>query len=162
MPPEPPEHMSDARLIGLAARAVRRYRTLTAQQVADAMGLPLRTYEYFEAGAGRVNLDYVHRFAVATNCDPYGLVLGPALGSTDFARRIADTKMILIFLIALGEFETRMEDRLLTLDPRVLIEAFSEAFRKIEADSVARDREMKTWLHAGRDRLAGRPQDDDA
>lgn len=161
MPPDPPEQMSDARLIGLAARAVRRYRTLTAQQVADAMGLPLRTYEYFETGSGRVNLDYVHRFAAATNCDPYGLILGPALGSKEFARRIADTKMILIFLIALGEFETRMEDRLLNLDPRVLIEAFSEAFLKIEADSVARDREMQAWLHAGRDRVAGRPQDDD-
>ena len=61
MPPDPPEKLSDARLIGLAARAVRRARNMTAQQVATAMNLPLRTYEYFEAGSGRVNLDYVHR-----------------------------------------------------------------------------------------------------
>ena len=160
MPPDPSEKPSDAQLIGRAARSVRRARGMTAQQVADAMGLPLRTYEYFEAGKGRVNLDYVQRFAAATNCDPWALVLGPPLGSTEFARRTADTKMILIFLIALGEFETRMEDRLITLDPRALIEAFTEAFRKVEAESRARDEETESWLDAGRDRLAGKPPED--
>ncbi|EHN77379.1 hypothetical protein SMCF_3096, partial [Streptomyces coelicoflavus ZG0656] len=49
-------------MIGLAARAVRRARGMTAQQMATAMNLPLRTYEHFEAGTARVNLDYVHRF----------------------------------------------------------------------------------------------------
>lgn len=44
MPPDPPEKLSDARSIGLAARAVRRARHMTAQQVATAMNLPLRTY----------------------------------------------------------------------------------------------------------------------
>lgn len=160
MPPQSPEKPSEARLIGLAARAVRRARGMTAQQVADAMGLPLRTYEYFEAGQGRVNLEYIHRFATATNCDPYALVLGPGLGSTEFARRTADTKMILIFLIALGEFETRMGDRMITLDPRALIEAFTEAFRKVEAESRAREEETESWLDAGRDRLAGKPPEE--
>lgn len=160
MPPDPSEKPSEARLIGLAVRAVRRARGMTAQQVADAMVLPLRTYEYFEAGQGRVNLDYVHRFAVATNCDPYALVLGPGIGSTEFARRTADTKMILIFLIALGEFEARMGDRMISLDPRALIEAFTEAFRKVEAESRAREEETESWLDAGRDRLAGKPPKD--
>lgn len=162
MPPDPSDKPSDARLIGLAARAVRRARGMTAQQVADAMNLPLRTYEYFEAGQGRVNLDYVHRFAAATNCDPYALLLSPGLGSTEFARRTADTKMILIFLIALGEFEARMGDRMIPLDPRALIEAFTEAFRKIAAETHARDAEMESWLDAGRDRRAGRPPDEGA
>ncbi len=161
MPPDPSEKPTEARLIGLASRAVRRARGMTAQQVADAMALPLRTYEYFEAGQGRVNLDYIHRFAVATNCDPYALVLGPGIGSTEFARRTADTKMILIFLIALGEFESRMGDRMITLDPRALIEAFTEAFRKLEAESRAREQETESWLDAGRDRLAGKPPKDD-
>lgn len=154
---EPLEKLSEPRLIGLAARSVRRARGMTAQQVADAMNLPLRTYEYFEAGQGRVNLDYIHRFAEATNCDPYALLLGPGLSSTEFARRTADTKMILIFLIALGEFETRMGDRMSTLDPRALIEAFTEAFRRVEAESRAREQETEAWLDAGRDRLAGKP-----
>lgn len=160
MPPEPPKPQSEARLIGLGVRAVRRARGMTAQQVADAMNLPLRTYEYFEAGQGRANLDYIHRFAAATSCDPYALILGPGLGSTEFARRTADTKMILIFLIALGEFETRMGDRMITLDPRALIEAFTEAFRKVEAESRAREKETESWLDAGRYRLAAKPTED--
>ncbi|GAA0203808.1 MULTISPECIES: helix-turn-helix domain-containing protein [Brevundimonas] len=158
---DPPEKLSDARLIGLAARTVRRARNMTAQQVATAMNLPLRTYEYFEAGAGRVNLDYVHRFAVATNCDPWSLLLGPSLGSIEFARQTADSKLMLIFLIALGEFVRKMGDRLLTLDPRALIEAFTETFRKLEEENRAKSEETESWLDAGRDRLAGKPPEDE-
>ncbi|HBI18703.1 hypothetical protein [Brevundimonas sp.] len=135
---------------------------MTAQQVATAMNLPLRTYEYFEAGTGRVNLDYVHRFAVATNCDPWSLLLGPPLGSTEFARQTADSKLMLIFLIALGEFVRTMGDRMLTLDPRALIEAFTETFRKLEEENRAKSEETESWLDAGRDRLAGKPPEDDA
>lgn len=160
MPPDPPEKLSDARSIGLAARAVRRARHMTAQQVATAMNLPLRTYEYFEAGSGRVNLDYVHRFAAAANCDPYSLLLGPALGSIDFARRTADTKLMLIFLIALSEFESAMQDRLQTLDARALIEAFTETFRRLEVESRAQIEATASWLDAGRERLAGKPPED--
>ena len=161
MPADPPKPMSDARLIGQAARAVRRARNMTAQQVATAMNLPLRTYEYFEAGAGRVNQDYVQRFAVATNCDPWSLMAGPPLGSIEFARQTADNKLMLIFLIALGEFVQIMGDRLLTLDPRALIEAFTETFRKLEADNRAMSEETASWLDAARHRLArGAPEDD--
>lgn len=161
MPPDPPEQLSDARLIGLAARRVRRARNMTAQQVATAMNLPLRTYEYFEAGKGRLNLDYVHRFAVATNCDPWSLLLGPGLGSIDFARRTADSKLMLVFMIALGEFESTMGDRLIAMDPRVLIEAFTQTFRKLEAEDRQRSEETESWLDAGRNRLAGKPPEDD-
>lgn len=162
MSPDLPEKLSDARAIGLAARAVRRARHMTAQQVAVAMNLPLRTYEYFEAGSGRVNLDYVHRFAAAANCDPYSLLLGPALGSIEFARRTADTKLMLIFLIALGEFERTMQDRLQSLDPRLLIEAFTETFRKLEAENRVWSEATESWLEAGRERLAGKPPADQA
>ncbi|MDQ1193787.1 transcriptional regulator with XRE-family HTH domain [Brevundimonas vesicularis] len=162
MPPDPADSLSDARLIGLAARAVRRGRNMTAQQVATAMNLPLRTYEYFEAGTGRVNQDYVQRFAVATDCDPWSLLMGPPLGSIEFARQTADNKLMLIFLIALGEFVRTMGDRLLTLDPRALIEAFTETFRKLEEENRAMSEETASWLDAGRHRLAGSPPDDDA
>lgn len=158
----PPDNLSDARLIGQAARSVRRARGMTARQVAEAMNLPLRTYEYFEAGTGKVKLDYVHRFAGATNCDPWSLLLTPGLASVEFARRTADTKLMLIFLIALAEFEKVMEDRLLTLDPRALIEAFTATFRTLEAEHRLRGEETASWLDAGRDRLAGKPADDDA
>lgn len=130
----PPDTLTDARLIGRAARSVRRARTLTARQAATAMDLPLRTYEYFEAGAGRVNLDHIYRFATVVDADPYALMVSPALGSTELARRTADTKLMLIFLQALGEFERRSGERMLTLDPRDLIRAFTTTFQDLEAD----------------------------
>jgi len=114
-----------------------------------------------KSGAGRVNLDYVHRFAVATNCDPWSLLLGPSLGSIEFARQTADSKLMLIFLIALGEFVRKMGDRLLTLDPRALIEAFTETFHKLEEENRAKSEETESWLDAGRDRLAGKPPEDE-
>jgi transcriptional regulator with XRE-family HTH domain len=160
MTPGRRENLSDARLIGMAARAVRRARGMTAQQAATAMTLPLRTYEYFEAGSGRVNLDYVHRFAAATDCDPWALLLGPSLGASEFARQTADSKLMLIFLIALGEFVDRMGERLVTLDPRALIEAFTETFRKLEEENRVRAQETASWLDAGRDRLTGKPPED--
>ncbi|WP_336978409.1 helix-turn-helix transcriptional regulator [Brevundimonas nasdae] len=161
MPPDPADSLSDARLIGLAARAVRRGRNMTAQQVAAAMNLPLRTYEYFEAGTGRVNQDYVHRFAVATDCDPWSLLAGPPLGSVEFARQTADNKLMLIFFIALGEFVQTMGDRLMTLDPRVLIEAFTETFRRLEEENRVMNEQTASWLDAGRHRLAGKTPETD-
>lgn len=160
MAADSPEKLSDARSIGQAARAVRRARRMTAQQVATAMHLPLRTYEYFEAGSGRPNLDYVHRFAAATDCDPWSLLVAPALRSIEFARRTADSKLMLIFLMALGEFEKSMQERMLTLDPRALIEAFTETFRRLEAESRLREQETASWLSAARGRVAGGPPQD--
>jgi transcriptional regulator with XRE-family HTH domain len=130
----PPDTQTDARLIGRAAQSVRRSRRLTARQTATAMDLSLRTYEYFEAGAGRVNLDHIHRFAAVVDADPYALMVSPAFGSTELARRTADTKLMLIFLQALGEFERQAGERMLTLDPRDLIRAFTATFVHLEAD----------------------------
>lgn len=130
----PPDTQTDARLIGRAAQSVRRSRRLTARQTATAMDLSLRTYEYFEAGAGRVNLDHIHRFAAVVDADPYALMVSPAFGSTELARRTADTKLMLIFLQALGEFERQAGERMLTLDPRDLIRAFTATFVDLEAD----------------------------
>ena len=45
---------------------------MTTTQVAEAMQMALRTYERFEAGDGRLNIDYVHRFAAATSKNRQG------------------------------------------------------------------------------------------
>ena len=68
---------------------------------------------------------------------------------------------MMIFLIALGEFVRTMGDRLLTLDPRALIEAFTETFRKLEAENRAMSEETASWLDAVRHRMAGDPPEDD-
>lgn len=150
------ENQTDGKLLGAALRAVRRRRGLTAKQVAAAMNMPLRTYEFFEGGGGRTNLDYLHRFAAATDSDPYSLFMGLGIGSTEFARRCADNKLMLIFMIALQEFDVAMGDRTQSLDPRTLIEAFTEAFRKLEAESRDRSEAANSWIEAGQEQLSAR------
>ena len=67
----------------------------------------------------------------------------------------------LFFLIALGEFVRAMGDRLPTLDPRALIEAFTDTFRRLEEENRIKGEETEAWLDAGRDRLAGKPPEDE-
>jgi transcriptional regulator with XRE-family HTH domain len=150
-PDDPPDKLTDARLIGQAVRSVRRARNLTAADAAAAMTLPLRTYEYFEAGAGRVNLDHLRRFAAVADADPYALLVCPDLGSTELARRTADSKLMLIFLQALGEFERRAGDRMAALDPREIIRAFTAAFQTLEAELQHRQDAIAGLRGAGRE-----------
>ena len=163
MEPEPLNPPSDAQAAGAFARTVRRFRGLTAQQVADGIGIPLRTYEYFESGKGRVNLDYIRRFAAFTNSDPFALLVGLGMSRPDLVRRCSDNKLMLVFMITLGEFDLIMGDRIHTLDSATLIEAFTETFRKLEAESREREEAARNWLEAGRESLDGkgdRPDDE--
>lgn len=163
MEPEPLTPPSDAQAAGAFARTVRRFRGLTAQQVADGIGIPLRTYEYFESGKGRVNLDYIRRFAAFTNSDPFALLVGLGMSRPDLVRRCSDNKLMLVFMITLGEFDLIMGDRIHTLDSATLIEAFTETFRKLEAESREREEAARNWLEAGRESLDGkgdRPDDE--
>ena len=163
MEPEPLNPPSDAQAAGAFARTVRRFRGLTAQQVADGIGIPLRTYEYFESGKGRVNLDYIRRFAAFTNSDPFALLVGLGMSRPDLVRRCSDNKLMLVFMITLGEFDLIMGDRIHTLDSATLIEAFTETFRKLEAESREREEAARSWLEAGRESLDGkgdRPDDE--
>lgn len=150
----------DARLLGASARAIRRQRSLTARDVSGRMNQPQRTFEYFESGQGRVNLDQIRRFAKATNSDPYAILVGLGLADPEFAKRCNDNKLMLVFMIALAEFNKSMGDRIATLDARTLIEAFSEMFRKLEAESRERADAAETWIEAGREILAGSSDDE--
>lgn len=121
------------------------------------MNLPLRTYEYFEGGTGRVNLDYVHRFATVADADPYALLVGPETGSTELGRRTADSKLMLIFLQALGEFERRTGDGMMNLDPRDLIRAFTATFESLGAELQRRQDAAAGVRAAHQARWAARP-----
>ncbi|WP_374276056.1 XRE family transcriptional regulator [Brevundimonas sp.] len=149
---------SDAQLIGAAARAVRRERKLTAREVAAAMSLHERTYESFEGGANRINLDHVERFARATNSDPYALQAALWIGSPAFAARCADNKLMLVLSIALQRLDKRLGDDLRTLDTRLLITVFTEAFDRVASEAVTRAETARAWMREGEaDLRDGRP-----
>jgi transcriptional regulator with XRE-family HTH domain len=155
VPPDPPR---DGELLSAAVKAVRRHRGLTTAEVAAAMNMALRTYERFESGATRLNLDHVHRFAAATNSDPYALILAVVIGSPEFARRSADNKMATILTIAVQRFDRTIQDRLLDLDARTLITAVTGMFDTL-LDGDETSEQAQAWLQTGAaELLAKRPK----
>lgn len=149
----PPDPLRDGDILSAAVKAVRRHRAMTSAEVATAMNMALRTYERFEAGATRFNLDHIHRFAAATGSDPYAIVLSVLIGAPEFARRCADNKMAAILTIAVQRFDRTVQDRLLDLDARTLIGAVTGMFDTLLEDDEQGE-QARAWLQAGAAELA--------
>ena len=141
----PPELPRDGELLSAAVKAVRKHRGMTTAEVASAMNMALRTYERFESGATRLNLDHIHRFAAATNSDPYALILSVVIGS---ARRCADNKMATILTVAIQRFDQAIQDRLMDLDARTLITAITGMFDTL-LDGDETSEQAQAWLQTG-------------
>ncbi|MGV9006062.1 MAG: helix-turn-helix domain-containing protein [Brevundimonas sp.] len=154
----PPDLPRDGELLSAAVKAVRKHRGMTTAEVANAMNMALRTYERFESGATRLNLDHIHRFAAATNSDPYALILSVVIGSPELARRCADNKMATILTVAIQRFDRTIQDRLLDLDARTLISAVTGMFDTL-LDGNETSEQAQEWLQSGAaELLATRPK----
>lgn len=130
-----------------ALRAIRRKRGIKINDLAAAMGLPPRTYQQFEAG--RSHLDLVQRiqaFALATDSDPYGLILAMALKSPEIAIRSMDNKFVSVMVVALRRFDDRLGDNVARIEVGRLIAAFRKAFEDLESDLAQREAEAAAWL----------------
>lgn len=150
---DPRERLTQSETLAASLRLIRAHRRLRAIEVADRMNMAQRSYEHFEAGAARVNLERIHRFADATDSDPYAILAGLALGSPDFALRCADNKMMTVLMVALQDFDRDRGELAAALDVRTLINAFDRVFRDLGDLAVRRDQDARAWLDAGRDRL---------
>lgn len=150
---EPIDRQTQSQVLSAALRMIRRQRGLRSIDVADRMAMAPRSYEHFEAGAGRVNLERLHRFAKATDSDPYALIACLTLGSPEFALRCADNKLVTILMVALQEFDRDHADALSALDARTLISTFTRTFAELGDLAARREQDAKAWLDAGVDRL---------
>lgn len=129
-----------------AVRSIRKKRGLKTNEVAERMDLPLRTYELFEAGGGRLSPDRIRNFAEATDSDPFAIVLAVAFGNADFAMACADTKLALIMVMHLqGFFEDRGSD-LAYLDPPNIIGAFERVFKELGARLDDNEAFLQRWF----------------
>jgi transcriptional regulator with XRE-family HTH domain len=144
----PPQPQRDGDLLSAAVKAVRKHRGMTSAEVAAAMNMALRTYERFEAGATRFNLDHIHRFAAATSSDPYAIVWSVMIGAPEFARRSADNKMATILTVAVQRFDRSVQDRLLDMDARTLISAVTGMFDTLLEDDEQGE-QARAWLQRG-------------
>ena len=129
-----------------ALKAVRRKRGLRTTEVARAMGLPLLSYEHFEAGNGRLNIDRVHQFAQALEVDPYAILAAVDIASPAFAARCADNKLMTIFLMALQEFDAAGQEDLTRIDARSLITGFTRLFDGLIARARDEDAFVEDWM----------------
>lgn len=121
-----------------ALKAVRRLRGLKAAQVAEAMGMPLRSYEHFEGGAGRFDFAKVRQFAEATNADAFAIQASVQIGSPAFAARTAGNKLMTLLLLTLEEFDAELGDEIAGLDSATLLGEFADASKRLIVEARRR------------------------
>jgi transcriptional regulator with XRE-family HTH domain len=126
-------------------KGLRRLRGARPPQVAADLGMSLRAYEHFENGKGRLNVDRVHAFATLLNVDPFAILAGFEIRSPAFALRCADNKMMMIFMMALQEFDADAQDGIARLDPLTLMQAFTALFEDLTAKAREQERLVGPW-----------------
>lgn len=131
-----------------ALKAIRRRRGLRACDAAAAMQMPLRSYEHFEAGLGRLNVDRVHRFAEALDADPYAILAAVEIGSPELAVRCADNKLISVLMMALQDFDAAAGEAIPTLDAAAAIAVFTDAFDRLATEARRRAQALQTWRNS--------------
>ncbi len=146
---------SDGAVLSQALKAIRTHRAMTPKQTASAMNMAPRTYQRFEAGDTRVNLDHIHRFAAATRSDPQAILHAVAIGSPAYALRACDNQMSTILTVGVKNFNDLMGDRLQAFDSRTLAEAVIRMFEDL-AGALAADAPAAVWLEKGVDDLKAR------
>ncbi|MGV9009949.1 helix-turn-helix domain-containing protein [Brevundimonas sp.] len=148
----PLDRMRDGNLLSEAVRGVRRFRGMTVTETAEAMHVSLRTYQRFEAGETRLNLDHLHRFAAATRSDPYALLVAVAIGAPAFAIHCADNKLGSVVTIALQKLDETLGARVAELDTRSLVSAVTVFTDRLTQQVLDPD-PARTWFEEGQAHL---------
>ena len=111
-----------------AVRLIRRARRFKVREMAARMGMKSRSYEYFESGRARPNLERIHQLAQMSDADAHAVLAAMAMGSPRFALRAADNKLMTTFLIRLEEFDCELGDAVALLETGAYVTAFGAAF----------------------------------
>jgi transcriptional regulator with XRE-family HTH domain len=141
--------LRDSRLLSLSIKDIRRLKGLSAQETARRMNMGLRTYQHFEAGRNKPNLEYINRFCDVMQIDLFALLGALMIGSPAFARRVAENKFMTILMVALKDYDEAMGDRIIDQDPRSFILAVEAMFAGLMADSPPPQDEAKQWIENG-------------
>lgn len=110
------------------------------------MGMPLRSYEHFEAGRGPLSLDKLIRFADATDSDPFAILASLIIKRPEFALRAADNKLMTVFMLALEDFNADLKADIAYIEARVLVGAFRRVFQDLAEHIRKRDLTAELWL----------------
>ncbi|HEY3949581.1 helix-turn-helix transcriptional regulator [Phenylobacterium sp.] len=132
--------------LSLALKGVRQRRGLRPPEVARLMGMPLRSFEYFEGGRGPLYVDRVHRFARALDADPHAILMAVEIGSPAFAARCSDNKLMTIAAMAIQGFDESTGEAISQLDAQTLRASFEQMFNELGRIARARAALASGWL----------------
>lgn len=133
-------------ILSQAIRAIRAYRRMRSTEVAHAMGMPIRTYEHFEAGTGRITYARLVAFALATDSDPVAILATVPLRSPNFALRCADNKLMTIMYAAIRELDDSLQNDIELLEARTIIGAMDKLTKGFEDHIGGRDLYAERWM----------------
>lgn len=142
----PVEFTTGTEFLSQAMRAIRRKRGLRAIDVARQMAMPLRSYEHFEAGRGRVSFERIEAFAAATDSDPIALLFSMMFRSAEFAVNCMDSKLALVGVLALERFNHDLESDLTLLSPSNIVGAYERLFKDLDGQLKERNLYAERWM----------------
>lgn len=123
--------VGDRVVLGAAFRRIRRRRRLRSAEVAQAMGLPLRSYQHLESGAGCFLVAHLQAFARATDSDPLALLLAGVLRSAEFADRCADVKLATLAVMFVEDMHQTLGEDLARLNAATVLSALGDVLHDL-------------------------------
>ncbi|MEO6218617.1 MAG: XRE family transcriptional regulator [Sphingomonas sp.] len=117
--------------------------------------MPVRSYEHFETGKGRITFERLARFAEVTKSDPIALLAVVPTNSPEFALRCADNKLMQILMIALSELNEDLSDDIVYLESALIIGGITRLCKELTEHVGARDTFAETWLERKSSTLPG-------
>jgi transcriptional regulator with XRE-family HTH domain len=135
--------------LSLALRRLRRLRGRSPGYMADAMGMQRRTYEYFEAGRGKINVDRIHQFAKILDVDPYAILVAVEIRSPGFAVACAEHKLMTVFMVNLQEFDANAGEAVARLNAATIVSGFTRILDALAREATEGDGFLDAWMGDG-------------
>ena len=134
------------RLLSDLLRDLRNHRGLRISTVASRLNLAPRSYERFEAGEVRPDLDRVLQFAKIVDADALGLIAALFLLNPELALATADNKL----MSALAHMAERLIRELgpstRDLDTALIVDILDRATDELVGELKAREARKRSWF----------------
>lgn len=120
-------------ILSAVLKALRAHRRMASWEVAESMGMDLRSYQRFEAGEGYLKVERIFRFATVIDADPYALLASVKLGTPELAVACSDNKFVMLLVAHVHELHDQMGAELRNLQPQLIVETMGAAFSCLKA-----------------------------
>jgi transcriptional regulator with XRE-family HTH domain len=137
---------SRSEALAQALRTLRRQKGRRPGEMAGLMGISRRSYEYFEAGHGPLNVDRVHCFARILDVDPFAILVAMEIRSPRFAINCADHKMATAIMVMLQDFDAAAGDDIRRLNAATIIANVTRALDALAKEARESEAFAERWM----------------